>query len=95
MAFGGYEIHNGQTVQHPAMARKGDVACEVVPGLAWQNAAGNVLGCYVHGLLEDAAVLRALFGSGVRSLDDVFDDLAVQVERAFVPGVLAALARDE
>jgi len=60
VAFGGYEIHSGQTVQHPAMARQGDVARELLAGLAWQNAAGNVLGCYVHGLLEDAAVLRAV-----------------------------------
>ncbi|MCZ2104868.1 MAG: cobyric acid synthase [Comamonadaceae bacterium] len=95
VVFGGYEIHSGRTVQHPAMARKGDVAREVVPGLAWQNAAGNVLGCYVHGLLEDAAVLRALFGRTARSLDDVFDDLAAQIERAFAPGVLAALVHDE
>jgi len=95
VAFGGYEIHSGQTVQHPAMVRKGDVAREVVTGLAWQNAAGNVLGCYVHGLLEDAAVLRALFGSGARSLDDVFDGLAAQVQRAFAPGVLDALMNGE
>lgn len=92
VAFGGYEIHSGQTVQHPAMARKGDVARELLAGLAWQNAAGNVLGCYVHGLLEDAAVLRALFGVEARSLDAVFDALAAQVQAAFAPGVLDMLA---
>ena len=89
--FSGYEIHSGQTAQHPAMAAKGDVAREVVPGLAWQNAAGNVLGCYVHGLLEDAAVLRALFGAAAPSLDDVFDGLADQMQAAFAPGVLDGL----
>lgn len=92
VAFGGYEIHSGQTVQHPAMARKGDVARELLAGLAWQNAAGNVLGCYVHGLLEDAAVLRALFGVEARSLDAVFDALAAQVRAAFAPGWLDMLA---
>jgi len=46
----GYEIHHGQTAQHPAMAAKGDVAREVIPGIAWQNPAGNVLGVYLHGL---------------------------------------------
>ena len=92
VAFGGYEIHSGQTVQHPAMARQGDVARELLAGLAWQNAAGNVLGCYVHGLLEDAAVLRALFGAEARSLDVVFDALAAQVQPAFAPGVLDMLA---
>ena len=88
---GGYEIHSGQTAQHPAMAAQGDVAREVIPGLAWQNAAGNVLGCYLHGLFEDAAVLQALFGAAAPSLDAVFDGLAAEIERAFAPGVLDAL----
>jgi adenosylcobyric acid synthase len=87
----GYEIHHGQTAQHPAMAAKGDVAREVAPGLAWQNAAGNVLGLYLHGLFEDAAALRALFGAQARPLDAVFDGLADAVERRFAPGSLAAL----
>ncbi len=87
----GYEIHSGQTAQHPAMAAAGDVAREVIPGLAWQNAAGNVLGCYLHGLFEDAAVLHALFGARAPSLDAVFDRLAADIERAFAPGVLDAL----
>ena len=87
----GYEIHGGRTAQHPAMAAKGDVAREVMAGLAWQNPAGNVLGVYLHGLFEDAAVLRALFGAGAPSLDAVFDGLADAIERAFAPGVLAAL----
>ncbi len=87
----GYEIHSGQTAQHPAMAAAGDVAREVVPGLAWQNAAGNVLGCYVHGLFEDARVLQALFGAEAPSLDAVFDGLARDVAQAFEPGALARL----
>ncbi|WP_309683903.1 cobyric acid synthase, partial [Polaromonas sp.] len=41
----GYEIHHGQTAPHTAMAAAGDIAYAVMPdGLAWQNAAGNVLG---------------------------------------------------
>ncbi len=87
----GYEIHSGRTAQHPAMVAQGDVAREVMAGLAWQNAVGNVLGVYLHGLFEDAAVLRALFGAGAPSLDAVFDGLADEIERAFAPGVLAAL----
>ena len=71
----GYEIHAGQTAAHPAMAAQA-AAREVLPGLAWQNQAGNVLGCYAHGLLEDSAVLHALFGTHARSLDAVFDGLA-------------------
>ena len=75
VACSGYEIHAGQTAEHPAMAAQSP-AHEVLPGLAWQNAAGNVLGCYLHGLFEDPAVLRALFGRSVRSLDEAFDGIA-------------------
>ena len=87
----GYEIHHGQTAQHPAMAAKGDVAREVMPGIAWQNPAGNVLGVYLHGLFEDTAVLHALFGAQAPTLDAVFDGLADGVARHFEPGVLDAL----
>ncbi len=60
MSFSGYEIHQGQTRQHPGLAQAGDVATAVLPNaLGWQNAAGNVLGVYLHGLFEDAAVRQA------------------------------------
>jgi adenosylcobyric acid synthase len=92
----GYEIHHGQTQQHPAMAKAGDVARVVMPGgLGWQNAAGNVLGLYLHGLFEDPAALQALFGASqsgpVPTLDSVFDGLADYIEQHFEPGVLSAL----
>nr|WP_315431499.1 cobyric acid synthase [uncultured Albidiferax sp.] len=92
VAVAGYEIHHGQTQQHAAMARAGDVARAVLPdGLGWQNAAGNVLGLYLHGLLEDPAVLHALFGATVPTLEAVFDGLADFAEAHFSPGVLASL----
>ena len=92
----GYEIHHGQTTQHPAMAQSGDVAHAVLPGgLAWQNAGGNVLGLYLHGLFEDPGVLQALFGhqlaQPVATLDTVFDGLAAFIAEHFEPGVLDAL----
>ena len=90
----GYEIHHGQTAQHPAMAAKGDVAHRLIPGLAWQNSAGHVLGLYLHGLFEDPGVLQALFGRGgtqVPTLDTVFERMADFIERHFQPGVLNAL----
>src|SRR5574337_328222 len=81
VALHGYEIHHGQTVQHPAMAAKGELAQPAMPnGLAWQNAAGNVLGLYLHGLFEEPAALRTLFGADAPTLDTVFDRLADCVE---------------
>ena len=74
------------------MAAAGDVAHAVMPdGLAWQNGSGNVLGVYLHGLFEDAAVLQALFGASTPTLDSVFDGLADYIARHFEAGVLQAL----
>ena len=92
VAVAGYEIHHGQTQQHVAMAQGGDVALAVMPdGLAWQNTAGNVLGLYLHGLLEDPAALQALFGVAVPTLEAVFDGLANYVGTHFQAGVLDGL----
>jgi adenosylcobyric acid synthase len=91
----GYEIHHGQTTQHPAMAAKGDVARAVLPdGLGWQSGAGNVLGVYLHGLFENPVVLQALFGASVPTLDSVFDGLADYVVMHFGTGVLDGLLAD-
>ena len=90
----GYEIHHGQTAPHTAMAAAGDVACPVMPeGLAWQNAAGNVLGLYLHGLFEDPRVLHALFGATTPTLDSVFDGLADYISQHFEAGFLQSLIR--
>ncbi len=67
VTMSGYEIHHGQTAQHPAMAAAGDVARVALTDtqgrpLGWQNRAGNVLGLYLHGLFEDPVAVRALFG---------------------------------
>ena len=92
----GYEIHHGQTRQHAGLAQAGELALSAMPdGLAWQNPAGNVLGLYLHGLLEDPAALQALFDPlGTRpvpTLDAVFDGLADFITEHFEPGVLAQL----
>ncbi len=88
----GYEIHHGQTAQHPAMAKAGDIARPVLPGgLGWQNGAGNVMGIYLHGLFEDPNVLQALFGARAITLETVFEGLANYIEQHFEPGVLTSL----
>jgi adenosylcobyric acid synthase len=87
VAVSGYEIHHGQTVQHPAL----EPLIEALPGLGWRNAAGNVLGLYLHGLFECDAVLHALFGVQAPTLETVFDGLADCIGAHFAPGVLEGL----
>jgi adenosylcobyric acid synthase len=57
----------------------GDAAILALPGgLGW--AKGPVLGVYLHGLLEDPAVVEALLGRRpARSLDDAIDELTDRV----------------
>jgi adenosylcobyric acid synthase len=90
LAVSGYEIHQGQTQRHPAFTP--GAATEVLPGgLGWQDAGGKVLGVYLHGLFEDAGVLKALFGAYGSSLDVVFDGLADFISCHFDADALDAL----
>ena len=89
----GYEIHHGQTQAHPAMLAAGTLVHEVIPGLCWQSGDGLVLGTYLHGLLENPAVLQALFGAQVPTLESVFDGLADYIEQHFSPSTLDELVR--
>jgi adenosylcobyric acid synthase len=88
LALEGYEIHQGQTVQHAGMA---PARTALAGGLGWQDASGQVLGVYLHGMFEDAGVLHALFGAAAPTLDSVFDRLADVVDAHFETGVLPGL----
>ena len=85
----GYEIHHGHTSLRADL--KDDTHPVMPHDLAWQNAQGNVLGVYMHGMFEDPAVLRALFGVTTPTLDSVFDGLANYIEQHFEAGLLQSL----
>lgn len=87
----GYEIHHGETIA--ASVSDDHVTPVIGDGLGWRNSPGNVLGIYLHGLFEEPAVLHALFGAGVPTLDTVFDGLADCIDRHFAPGALPGLLR--
>ena len=91
VSVSGYEIHHGQSQGHSAMLAAGHTLHEVMPGLAWQDGGGQVLGTYLHGLFEQPAVLQALFGAEVPTLETVFAGLADFVERHFDAGALGDL----
>ncbi len=55
--------------------------------IGWQR--GQVLGVAAHGLFEAPAVLRALFGADVATLDQRFDRVAAWVEQHLDPAPLA------
>ncbi len=86
----GYEIRHGRTKPHAGLPAP-EVALRNAAGEAvgWQS--GQVLGVYAHGLFEQPAVLKALFGTPGRSLDAVFDGLADFIDLHFQPGRLAGL----
>ena len=85
----GYEIHHGQTALRADLARG---THPVMPqDLGWQNAQGNVLSIYLHGLFEEPAVLQALFGVAVPTLHTVFDGLADYIDQHFEAGMLQSL----
>jgi adenosylcobyric acid synthase len=68
-----YEIREGRSVPGPG------AKAALADGLGY--VAGAVLGVYVHGLLEDPALVRALVGAAPpKGLDEVFDELADAVD---------------
>jgi adenosylcobyric acid synthase len=81
----GYEIRHGTT------SSTGSVVEALPGGLGYAH--GSVLGLYLHGLLEQPAVVAALVGAAPeRTLDAVFDELADAVDSALDRGRIDRLA---
>jgi len=85
----GYEIRHGRTELSPGASASAVLMNGQGETIGWQR--GNVLGLYAHGLFESAPVLRALFGAGIKPLDDVFDGLADFIDTHFEPNSLMDL----
>ncbi|MBA4175384.1 MAG: cobyric acid synthase CobQ [Leptothrix sp. (in: Bacteria)] len=73
-----YEIRCGSTQPLPGTTPAVALHDQQGQAIGWQR--GNVLGVYAHGLFESAAVMRVLFGSAPRTLDESLDGLADLVE---------------
>jgi adenosylcobyric acid synthase len=73
-----YEIRCGTTAPLPGAAVTPVLHDDRGEAIGWQ--AGPVLGVYAHGLFESPAVMRALFGATVRTLDTALDGLADLVD---------------
>jgi adenosylcobyric acid synthase len=88
----GYEIHLGETRalrSGPEPIRPVLAASSSDPPVGWQ--CGPILALYLHGLLENAAVLNALIRAVPGPAGVNFDAMADHVEKAFLPGVLDSL----
>ena len=87
----GYEIRQGWS-EPGGDAPPGRLRQVLPDGLGW--ACESVLGVYLHGLLEDPAVVEALVGARpARTLDDTLDELADAVDRHLDMKAVRALAR--
>ena len=88
----GFEIHLGETRalrSGPEPIRPVLAASSSDPPVGWQ--CGPILALYLHGLLENAAVLNALIRAVPGPAGVNFDAMADHVEKAFLPGVLDSL----
>jgi adenosylcobyric acid synthase len=90
LALPAYEIRCGHTEALAGDAAAALFDAEGAP-IGWQ--AGPVLGIAAHGLFEQPAVLRALFGADARTLDDSFDGLADLIEEHLGAATLRALMK--
>jgi adenosylcobyric acid synthase len=83
-----YEIRCGATTPVDAGPTPALYDADGAP-IGWQ--AGPVLGLYLHGLFENPALLRTLFGQATRPLDAVFEGLADFIDTHLDTRALMAL----
>jgi adenosylcobyric acid synthase len=89
LSFEAYEIRHGRSTSlrpAPGVDRAHTVLSDQC---GWQ--CGSTLALYTHGLFESGAVLRALFGAEVPTLEDTFNGLADFVDEHLGATTLAAL----
>ena len=87
----GYEIRCGRTTAIQAHALPALFDAEGAP-VGWCGGpAHNVVGIAIHGLFEDASILRALLGQQVRTLDQSLDGLAGLIDYHLGAATLRAL----
>ena len=87
-----YEIRHGHTRPTGSTADQTPPLAAALPGhCGWQQ--GQTLAIYLHGMLENPAVMRALFGRDTPTLDDTFNGLADFIDAHFAPGMLMSLLK--
>jgi len=72
--FNGYEIRHGETAPLATQGPPSPLCATLAENAGWR--CGQTLALYVHGMLENPEVMRALFGRQTPTLDDTFDGLA-------------------
>jgi adenosylcobyric acid synthase len=91
ISFDAYEIRHGSTSGSASAPGTGTLQAVLANGGGWQQ--GEVLALYTHGLLENAQVMRALFGQDVPTLDDTLEELANFVEEHIGSSTLTSLLK--
>jgi len=90
--FDAYEIRHGRTEVTGAIERLGSLRLALPGDGGWQQ--DSVLALYTHGLFENAAVLKALFGATTPTLEDTLDGLADFVDEHLGRDRLMALLEE-
>jgi adenosylcobyric acid synthase len=86
LEFDGYEIHHGVTAAAPEHPERAAMRPALSVDGGWQR--GQLLALYPHGLFESPQVIKALFGTEARTLDDVMEGLADFVDERFARDTL-------